>query len=164
MLAFVMPVAMAAITYYFGTFQMSGTIAASKVLFTDGADTSAIGGTVGTGNATFTATGLPMVAGVDIIIDQAVKIKNIDSIAHGVTLAWTSDTFAAECTLIRVILVAPNATEYEAVVLDGSGAVTTTSTSVNMINGTVWVVKIEIHLDDDASVAARAIVLQLSYT
>jgi len=164
MLAFVMPVAMAAITYYFGTFSMGGNIAHSDVYFTSGDDTSAITGTIGTNETTFTATGLPMVAGVDVIITEAVNITNGGGAAHSVTLALASEDFGAECTLIEISLVDIDGTEYHAVVLDGTGNPTTSSTTQSIPAGEEWTVKIEIHLDDDAEVASRTITLTLSYT
>jgi hypothetical protein len=163
-LAFVMPVAMATITYYFGTFSMSGNIAHSAVYFTSGDDTSAISGTIGTNETTFTATGLPMVAGVDIIINEAVNITNGGGSAHSVTLALASENFGSECTQIKVTLVDIDGTEYDAVVINDAGTATTSSTTQSIPAGEEWAVKIEIHLDDDAGVAARTITLTLSYT
>ena len=163
-LAFVMPVAMAAITYYFGTFQMGGTIAYSDVYFTNGDDTSAITGTIGTNETTFTATALPMVAGVEVYVDEAVNITNGGSAAHSVTLALLSEDFGTEVIEVKVILVEADGTEHNAVVLDTSGTATTSSTTQSIPNGAEWAVKIYIHLEDDAETASRTLSLTLSYT
>ncbi len=122
-----MPVAMAAVTYYLGTFSMGGTIAYSDVYFTNGDDTSAITGVIGTNETSFTATTLPMVPGVNIIIQEAVNITNGDSSAHTITLALATENFGADCKDIKVILVKADGSEVNAVVLNDAGVATTSS-------------------------------------
>ena len=164
-LSFVMPVAFASITYYLGTFSMSGTIATSDVYFTSGDDTSAISGTIGTNTSSFTATALPLVAGVNVIVTEAVNITNGDSSSHSVTLALSTENFGSECTQIKVILVEDDgSTEHDAVVIDTSGTATTSSTTQTIPAGEDWIVKLEIELDADATAVARSITLTLSYT
>jgi len=143
---------------------MSGTIATSDVYFTAGDDTGTISGTIGTNASSFTATALPLVAGVNVIVTEAVNITNGGS-SHSVTLALSTENFGSECTQIKVILVEDDGTtEHDAVIIDTNGDNTTSSTTQTIPAGEEWIVKLEIELDADATAVARSITLTLSYT
>lgn len=164
LLSFAIPVTMAAVTYYLD-FSASGTVSEAVVQFTSAGDTSSISGSIGSNGSSFTTSSLPLVAGVEIIIDEAVNITNSDSSAHTITFELLTEDFGTDCTNITIAIVEADGTENLAIYIDGSGVVQTSSSGgLSLPASTDWAVKMYITMDAGIDALARSITCHLSYT
>ena len=155
--------------YYQITASMSFTATVSDVIFTSGDDTSACGGSIGT-NATSVSFGspyIPLAVEADVVITELVNVTNSDSSTHNVEfyLGATDENFGGELETLKIYVVAPNATEYLMIELDGSGAVTTNNQSVNIPASEEWAIKLVGHYDSGTlSTQSNTMTLRLQVT
>jgi len=155
--------------YYQITATMEFTATLSDVVFTSGDDTSACGGSIGTNatSVTFGSPYIPLAVEADVVITELVNVTNSDSSAHNVEfyLGATDEDFSTELETLKIYVVAPNATEYLMIELDGSGAVTTNNQSVNIPASEEWAIKLAGHYDSGTlSTQSNTMTLRLQVT
>ena len=140
--------ASAAIIYTL-TATLTTVVTVPNIIFTTGADTGSIGGTIGTNGTTFTATNVPLQVGANVTIEEAVNLTNTDGgSSHDIIGAEVaSEDFGAELNMLSIYVY--NGTRYLLVSLDGSGAVVYEfSGTLSMPASAEWSIIVEGCYDD----------------
>ena len=144
------------------TATLTTQVTVPNIIFTDGSDTSAISGTVGSNGTTFTATAVPLEVGANVTIQEAVNLTNTDSgSSHDIVGAEVvSEDFGTELDALSIY--AYNGTRYLLISLDGTGAVTYEfSGTLSMPASAVWSVIIEGAYDDGTASGSNTISFNL---
>jgi hypothetical protein len=128
---------------------LTSQIQTPNIIFVSGEDTGSIGGSIGLNGTIFTATTVPLGAGSNITIEQAVRINNTDTSAHNVTGAQVvTEDYGTELNKLSIYL-SDGATRYLLVNLNTSGVVTYEfSSNITIPAATAYDVIIEGMYDD----------------
>lgn len=131
------------------TSTLTTQVTVPDIIFTTGADTSSIGGSIGSNGTTFTATTVPLEVGSNVTIQEAVNLTNTDAVnPHNIVGAEVlSEDFGSELDTLSIYVY--NGTRYLLISLDGTGAVVYEfSGTLSMPASAEWSMIIEGSYDD----------------
>lgn len=157
-LALLIPMTSATITYLTrGSFNR--TIAAPDVIFKTGADTTGISGSITADGSTFSATGLPLVSGTQVTVDEAVKIRNnMTETPVWVKLSVYSESFDGECKAISIYVGGDLAISF-----GDDGSYSNLMSYTQLTGGSELTVKIVTEMDADVELTSESLVLHLEW-
>ena len=153
--------ASAAIIYTL-TATLTTVVTVPYIIFTTGADTSSITGTIGLNGTTFTATAVPLEVGANVTIEQAVNLTNTDGgSSHDIIGAEVaSEDFGAELDVLGIYVY--NGTRYLLLSLDDSGDVVYEfSGTLSMPASAEWSMIIEGCYDDGTVAGTNTITFNI---
>jgi len=153
--------ASAAIVYTL-TATLTTVVTVPYIIFTTGADTGSITGTIGLNGTTFTATNVPLEVGANVTIEQVVNLTNTDGgSSHDIIGAEVaSEDFGAELYVLGIYVY--NGTRYLLLSLDDSGDVVYEfSGTLSMPASAEWSMIIEGCYDDGTVAGTNTITFNI---